>query len=92
MGYNDIRVNKEEKKKAMARVTEMSTKVSELEKAHSKKESELETDLDAERTRAINAEKAAEELRKEVDGIKKKCSEQKDENMTKGISMYIHLA
>lgn len=69
---NDIRVNKEEKKKAMARVTELSTKVSELEKAHSEKESELETDLDAEITRAINAEKAAEELRKEVDGIKKK--------------------
>lgn len=70
MDYKSIRINKEEKKKAQARVTELNNKLSGLEKTHTEKETKLKSELYAERTWAENAEKALEELRKEIEELK----------------------
>lgn len=45
IAYKDIRKNWADKKKAETRVAELSTKDSELEKAHAEKESKLDANL-----------------------------------------------
>lgn len=76
---SDIKNSKDAKKAAETRFSQLKTKVSNHEKAHSKKESKFEVDLKAERTRVEEAEKESGLLKTQVEELKKQLAEKRSE-------------
>lgn len=76
IAYRDIRNGKTEKKKVECRVKDLEIDLSELKGSIEKKDSGFKSDLEAETARENNVEQEAGELRKKVEGLRKKLAEQ----------------
>lgn len=79
IAYNNIKENQVAKKASDARVVELGKKLKEVESAHSKKETKWNSNLQAARTRAKDAEKESRLLKTRVEELKKQLAERKDE-------------